>query len=284
MADVLIVGCGDLGSGLAKQLVQKGHNVTAIRRTGLEFPANVTGVTGDVLFLTDDVLPEVEMIFLITTPSGRTEEAYEQAYLLPAQRLVERYRQQNVPPKLFFISSTSVYGQNNGEFLTEKSAAIPETPTASVLRITEQTLQQNLPTTVIRFSGIYGANRFRLIEDVLQGKVWTANKWTNRIHRDDCVAVLAFLAQCHWQNTLLDTLYIATDNQPVSIWEVKLWLATVVGVLPNLSGLAVDNFIPNSGKRLSNKALRDLGFEFQYPNYVAGYTDLLQKYQAMTDA
>ncbi len=102
MTKVLIVGCGDLGSGLAKELVSAGHIVTAIRRTGTEFPDQVTGITGDVLTLKDETLPDADMIFLIMTPRLRSEEGYQQAYLFTAQRLIDRYQTSIVPPKIFF--------------------------------------------------------------------------------------------------------------------------------------------------------------------------------------
>lgn len=285
MAEILIVGCGDLGAGLATQLVAMQHKVTAIRRTGTEFPDHVVGITGDVLTLSAQQLPKVDMIFLITTPTTRTPAAYEQAYLQPAKHLLKHYCQQksvqDTPPKIFFVSSTSVYGQNNGELLTEQDTIEPSAPTAKVLAQTEQVLLASLPATVIRFSGIYGAGRFRLLEDTQARKPWSVNKWTNRIHRDDCVSVLVFLAQHHLQQNKLAPVYIATDDLPVSSWEVKLWLATTMGVTPSLSApLTLNDFIPTSGKRLSNKALRALGFELKYPNYVVGYNSLIQSYMA----
>jgi len=279
MAKVLVVGCGNLGSGLAKELVSAGHIVTAIRRTGTEFPDKVTGITGDVLTLKNEHLPDADMIFLIMTPRTRSEEDYQQAYLFTAQRLIDRYHASTVQPKIFFVSSTSVYGQNNGELLTEQQPALPNSATAKVLLAVEIGLSERLPTTSIRFSGIYGGNRLRLIEQAQQQEEWPANRWTNRIHRDDCIRVLAFLANAHHQGQTLESIYIATDSVPVSLWEVKLWIATSLGVASNLPiNESASAFIPISGKRLSNQRLCKLGFRFLYSSYSMGYAESLMRY------
>ena len=181
--------------------------------------------------------------------------------------------------KLIWLSSTSVYGQNQGEWLTEADLAVTSSPTASVLLATERYLTTHLPTTSVRVSGIYGPGRGRLLEQVARGEEWSANQWTNRIHRDDCVRLLAFLTQCHLQGQPLDSCYIGTDSTPVSLWEVKLNIAASLGVTPNLpSHGAVADFIPQSGKRLSNQALRSLGFNFLYPSYTLGYAAMIDAY------
>lgn len=301
MANVLIVGCGDLGSDLAKKMVAAGHHVSAIRRTGKTFPDSVVGITGNVLTLKDSELPDVDIIYLILTPQNRTESGYREAYFQPAQRLITRYGALVNPPMLFFVSSTSVYGQTSTCLLCEDDAPIPNSPTAHVLLETEKALNECFTATSVRFSGIYGANRFRLIESVVKQTEWGKNQWTNRIHRDDCVGVLAFLGEYYLASIQskvnqskinqpkmqseecdkppLESVYIATDNTPVSMWEVKLLIASMLNKKPNLTehegGFA---FLPNSGKRLSNQRLRRLGYQFQYPDYVSGYENLIQAY------
>lgn len=280
MTKILIVGCGDLGAGLAKKLVARECHVSAVRLTGTSFPEGVHGITGDILFLQDSQLPDVDMVFIIVTPQGRTEESYQQAYLATAQRLIKRYQSTAYLPKVFFVSSTSVYGQNNGESLDEDQIAQPASKTAKVLLQTEETLQAHLPTTNIRFSGIYGGERFRLIEQAIQQAEWPDDRWTNRIHREDCIEVLAFLAAQHQQGQELENIYIATDDCPVRLWEVKHWLAQSLGVASNQPNAKVAIAKP-AGKRLSNQRLTKLGFQFTYPDYVAGYTESIKKYRTV---
>ncbi len=63
MAKILIAGCGDLGSGLATNLVAQGHTITGIRRTKHDFPDGVKGITGDLVTMSDEALPDADLIF-----------------------------------------------------------------------------------------------------------------------------------------------------------------------------------------------------------------------------
>ena len=111
MAKVLIAGCGDLGSGVAAELVKNGHEVTGIRRTKAQFPEGVVGMTGDLLSMTDDNLPDVDVVFLIMTPNGRDEDAYRAAYFDTAQVLIRRYKAMVKPPQVF-LCPAPVYTDN----------------------------------------------------------------------------------------------------------------------------------------------------------------------------
>ena len=276
MAKVLIAGCGDLGSGVAAELVKNGHEVTGIRRTKARFPEGVVGITGDLLSMTDENLPDVDVVFLIMTPNGRDEDAYRAAYFDTAQVLIRRYKTLVKPPQVFFVSSTSVYGQNQGEWVDETTPAIPSSATATVLLETEQALAAVLPSVTVRCSGIYGPGRFRLLETVLSEKDWEANSWTNRIHRDDVVSALVTLANIAFEGKDLPKQVIVTDQTPVSMWEVKLWLATCLGA--RVAVKESNQFVPVSGKRIQGQYLLSQGWVPRYPSYVAGYHELLREF------
>lgn len=277
---ILVAGCGDLGSSVAKYFLAKGAEVTAIRRSGTVFPQGVMGITGDISALEDSVLPDVDLIFLIMTPSSRTEEAYRAAYWNTAQRLVKRYQASKTP--LFFVSSTSVYGQNSGEWIDELSVPEWSSATAQVLLETEALLAGSLSSTALRCSGIYGPGRYRLITKVASETIWEENSWTNRVHRDDVVRALCHLGEKSLTGSLLASCYNVTDDTPVSMWEVKLaiaqWLNAAVALPKDERA-----FLPVSGKRISNQTLKETGFSFQYPSYVKGYQELVSQYR-MSDA
>jgi len=281
MAKVLIAGCGDLGSGLASELVAQGHRVTGIRRTKNDFPKGVHGITGDLVDMSDDTLPDADLVFLIMTPNGRTEEAYRAAYFDTAQVLIRRYKDTAQQPKVFFVSSTSVYGQNQGEWIDETTPAQPMSATAKVLVETEQALAEAFSSVAVRCSGIYGSGRYRLLETVLSGENWGANSWTNRIHRDDVVSALVLLANSALSekdspNTFIPEHVIVTDQTPVSMWEVKLWLATCLGA--KIAASSGEGFVPTSGKRIQGQYLLSQGWQLRYPSYVTGYQSLLREF------
>lgn len=279
MAKILIAGCGDLGSGLATELVAQGHIVTGIRRTKRDFPNGVIGITGDLVEMSDETLPDTEIIFLIMTPNGRNEEAYRAAYFDTAQVLIRRYTDMAKQPKVFFVSSTSVYGQSQGEWIDETTLAQPTSATAKVLLETEQSLAAAFSCVAVRCSGIYGSGRFRLLETVLSEKEWGANSWTNRIHRDDVVSALVLLANCALSKNALPAHVIVTDQTPVSMWEVKLWLATCLEAKVAVN--KGEGFVPSSGKRIQGQYLLSQGWRLQYPSYVAGYYELLREFNAL---
>jgi nucleoside-diphosphate-sugar epimerase len=124
---------------------------------------------------------------------------------------------------------------------------------------------------VARLSGIYGPDRQRLIRLAGKGDALTSasRAFSNRIHIEDAGAALAHLLSL--KNP--QDLYLVSDDQPVAQYEVVGWLARQMGRLPaemlptNDSGL---------GKKVSNKRLRDSGFVFKFPDYRAGYGDILQ--------
>lgn len=280
MANILIAGCGDLGSGLAAELVAQGHIVTGIRRTKNEFPQGVIGITGDLVAMIDDDLPDVDLVFLIMTPNGRNEEAYRAAYFDTAQVLIRRYNAMAKQPKVFFVSSTSVYGQSQGEWIDETTPAQPTSATAKVLVETERSLASAFSSVAVRCSGIYGPGRFRLLETVLSEKEWGTNSWTNRIHRDDVVSALVLLSHAALNEQSIPNNVIVTDQTPVSMWEVKLWLATCLDARVAVNG--GDGFVPTSGKRIQGQYLLSQGWHLQYPSYVSGYHELLREFRSLS--
>ncbi len=279
MTKVLVAGCGDLGRSVASHFVALGAQVTGMRRQGIEFPEGVLGITGDLTELNQDAWPDVDLVYLIVTPQGRTEEAYGKAYVGAAEAVAQAYQDREQKPHVIFVSSTSVYGQNQGQLITDDSLAVTAKPTANKLLEAEQALIQALPTTSVRCSGIYGPGRFRLIDGVYEAEPWEENSWTNRIHRDDVVGALCFLGERVAKGQALPETVIATDEQPVSMWEVKLWLASALGVLPSLpSEITFAEYFPTKGKRIVATRLRALGWRPHYSGYVTGYGSVLKRY------
>lgn len=275
MANILIAGCGDIGSRLAASLVQDGHQVTGVRKTGTRFPEGVTGMTGDLLEMPAQSLPDVDIIYLILTPQGRRKDSYEKAYLHTAQAIVNGYSQRPSVPQVIFVSSTSVYGQNQGEWVDESSEAIANSETAQVLLNTESLLASACPSVAVRCSGIYGPGRFRLLDKIGSRVSWGENNWTNRVHRDDVVSALRQLTRLFEEGVSLPKHLIVTDNTPVTMWEVKLWLSKQLQVEPNLGD---ESYLPTSGKRLRADFLYQQGWKPSHPSYASGYQSLISEY------
>ena len=116
------------------------------------------------------------------------------------RNLLAALRQQGQSPRrIIFLSSTAVYGQTRGEWVDESSATEPDHFSGRRLLEAEALLRESgVPAIVLRLGGIYGPRRTRLIDEVRQGRAATSRngpRYTNRIHRDDCVGALDHLIE-----------------------------------------------------------------------------------------
>jgi nucleoside-diphosphate-sugar epimerase len=100
------------------------------------------------------------------------------------------------PPRRFlYVSSTSVYGQQDGSWVDESSATEPVEESGKVVLEAEILLRSRLPDAVLlRFAGIYGPGRLLRQQAIQSGQPLTGDpqKWLNLIHvADGARAVLA---------------------------------------------------------------------------------------------
>ena len=278
MADILIAGCGDVGSTLARLLVADGHRVSGLRRRVSRYPPGVTGLVADMCRVEDLAdLPSFDQVFYLPSADGGDDESYRRAYVLGLQNLLACA---NLPRRVFYISSTSVYGQNAGEWVDETSPTEPRRAVARRLLEGEQVAASvGVAQTVVRFAGIYGPGRYRLIQRVVDGLLPSPSSaaFTNRIHRDDCAGFLHHLSHCDEPRAL----YIAADDEPVPGTEIETWLAAQL----QREGSPVAPVSGHTGglnKRCANGRLRESGYQLRYPNYREGYGDVLKCYFAET--
>lgn len=274
---LLLVGCGDLPNRLISKLEKDQWELKGLRRSPIEM-VGVDMEFGDAADpeIVDSLLQKKpDQLLICLTPDARSSEAYRHSYLHPAQAVCASARKWAPQCHLIFVSSTSVYGQDSGELLDEKSLAEPERGTAQVLVQAEQEIaRSNNPWSVIRFSGIYGLGRERLIAKVGDAQFTKPENasWTNRIHSEDCAGVLAQLLQNTKTTTKGAGLLIGTDSKPALNTQVEKWLAGEMGIdYPDFD--AEDVLV--KGKRCSNKKLLDSGYRFMYPSYREGYRELI---------
>lgn len=271
MKRLLIAGCGDLGIRLARRLDADQWRVTGLRRRAERLPDPIEAFTGDLLSPGSlaNLDREWDSVIYQATPGARDEHAYRQTYIEGPERLFERIRTR----RLIFVSSTAVYGHQDGSWVDEASPTIPTAFNGRILVEAEsRALQLAAETVVVRFSGIYGPGREFLIRSLREGSAKcrrTPPQWTNRIHADDCAGVLAHLLTL----SAPAPLYCATDSCPAPRCEVLDWLAAQMDVSAP-EELAHDEG-GGQGKRVRNTQLLASGFDFQYPDYKSGYGAML---------
>lgn len=286
---MLIVGCGDIGSGLAERLVAAGHRVVGLKRTPPRAP--VEGIDYRCIDITQRqtvaVLPtDFDQVCVILTPGQRDVAAYRAIYLSGVKHLLDHFARAGSRPHWLFVSSTSVYGQDRGEWVDEDSPAEPRTETAQVLRAAEvQVLAHQPGNTVVRFSGIYGPGRERLLHALVAGAPvqYAPPIYTNRIHRDDCVGMLMFLLEQRFKGVALDSLYLASDCESVVAGEVATWLAARLGCRPPPAKQPGADGV-GANKRCVNTRLQRLGYRFRFPTFREGYLPLIDAFRARGEA
>ena len=274
MSHILIAGLGDLGTGLAEQLLADGHRVSAIRR-GSRCPAGVELYSQDLLEGAALLPPDpVDLVVIIMTPSEYSEEGYLKAYVRAPQTLLDALAGKQPLPPVIFVSSTAVFGDVAGE-VDEQTPPRPTRYNGKVLLAAEEELSIRSHCTVVRFSGIYGPGRYRQIDKAARlargEEALPAAQWTNRIHRDDCVGLLKSVADGWLEGQEMPPLVIGTDNVGGRNLDVLQWLAQQQGLT-----LAVPDDAP-AGKRIRSQYIRQGHYSLRYPGYQDGYAALISR-------
>lgn len=295
MSQILIVGCGDIGTGLGLAMAADGHQCYGLRRHLNKLPAPIQGIEGDV---TDrgslEGIPEVLDYVVYTVAAPRfDDETYRAVYVQGLAHLLERLTGlARAPKRVFFVSSTAVYHQHQGEWVDENSSTEPSGFSGQRMLEAEQLLLQSaLKGTGVRFSGIYGPGRTRFVDQVKKGlycrePVFSeqnhpeqARQYSNRIHRDDCVGVLRFLIERDLEGVELDELYLASDPCPSDYADIIGWLRGELGIGAiqgkTQGGMALDQLVRTGSKRCCSQKLQALGYRFDYPSYREGFKALL---------
>ena len=274
MARILIAGCGDIGAAAGRLLADDGHDVVGLKRHPPANDNKIRYIKADLSHAGDlDKLDtRFDSVIYILTPGNRSEQSYRNVFELGVANLLNVFSLNNPDTRFIFISSTSVYGQTSGEWIDEASVTEPNSITGRIILQAEKTfLSHGSRNCIIRFSGIYGRSRSRLLDIVANGgKVqYEPPYYTNRICRDDCIGVLHFIAGRMIAGDNLEPIYLASDDDPATKWDVFNHLADKLG-----TGRPDKEILPHGSdqnKRCSNRRLKQLGYEFIYKSYREGY-------------
>jgi len=279
MSHVLIAGCGYVGTELAIRLRDQGHTAWCIRRSVEKLPEGVEPMQGDLS--RPDSLPalpsEVDHVVYCAGAGGFEESKYRATYIDGPKNLLGALGKVGSKPKrIIFTSSTGVYHQANGDWVDEQSPTKPDGFSGKAMLEGEQTILESGPASyVVRFGGIYGPGRDRLIRSVRDGTTATPAdaSYLNLIHRNDCARTLEHLLF----SDAAPGIYIGVDNEPTDRRELYAWIADQLGVeRSKTSGEpATSGRTARSNKRCANAKLRNSGFEFDYPTYREGLQRLI---------
>jgi nucleoside-diphosphate-sugar epimerase len=266
---ILIAGCGDVGNALGIRLGRRSDMVWGLRRDPAALAQGIRAVQADLAQpSTLGVLPKgLDAVVYAAAADAYHETAYRQIYVDGVNHMRRALERSGQNPRFIFVSSTSVYGQNHGEWVDEDSSTDPVGFSGRLMLEGEALLQAYAGEAVsVRFGGIYGPGRNRLIDAVRSGSGCQGEPpiYTNRIHKDDCAGVLMHLLDL----VSPQRIYLGVDSHPAPQCEVMHWLSERLGVpVPSRQRRPG----AGSGKRCGNRRLLASGYRLLYSTYREGY-------------
>jgi nucleoside-diphosphate-sugar epimerase len=198
---ILIIGCGDIGIRVAKQL-SLGHRVFALTSSSHRFQelreAGATPILGN--------LDQPESLWRL---AGLAQTVI---HLAPPQNQGNRdHRTRNLlrilaqgssaVRRLIYVSTTGVYGDHRGAKVSELTPVNPQSERAQRRVDAERALRlwgpaHGIAVTILRVPGIYAANRLPLerLQSQMPALLPEEDAYSNHIHSDDlarlvCAAV-----------------------------------------------------------------------------------------------
>jgi len=267
MRRVLIAGCGYVGSAAAKLFAQADWEVSGWTRTqgsSKRAIADATSIRAVDITDVDTVRRNCFEADLVVHCASAGSDSYRRVYRDGAANLVDCFPN----ARIIFTSSTSVYGQRDGSWVTEESITEPLSENAKILLEAENLVLAH-KGIILRVAGIYGPGRSFFLRSVIERTAPSGDRIVNQVHRDDVASAIFFLAQR--DDITGPQIFNVIDNVPTSRSEILSWLATRLNLpAPSLSG-AIESKRGNSNKRVSNAKLRALGWAPRFPSYIEGF-------------
>lgn len=283
MNHAFIIGCGDIGQRAAKLWQTAGGSVGAlvrsIERARSLTEVNITPISGD-LDRPDslhDLPVKDSVLFYFAPPPGDGQGDPRMRATLSA------LTPSNWPARIVYISTTGVYGDCQGAWVTEETPANPRSARGARRLDAEDALHDwhrttGVPVVILRVPGIYGPGRLP-VERIKQGAPVVRNEespYSNRIHADDLARTCIAAAK----KGQADAIYNVSDGHPTSMTDYFYRVADLLG-LPRPPSVSMAearqrltpgmlSFIEES-RRIDNRKMREeLGVELLYSGLESG--------------
>jgi nucleoside-diphosphate-sugar epimerase len=295
---LVIFGCGYVGSAVARAATDRGWRVTAVTRNAAKAlllrEAGIATVeadlTGDAWH--DRVPAAPEFAVNCVSSGGGGLDGYRQSYVGGMASIVSWAARHGPVDTMVYTSSTSVYPQDGGVLVNESAPTDAAAERGQILLEAERRLRDanegrggdGAPACwrrwfILRLAGIYGPQRQHLVEQVRSGEVsGTGQAHLNLIHRDD--AATAILGCLTAPAGVRDEIFNLADDGAATKAGIVDWLAGRLGVkAPGFSGLpAGERRTVTPDRIISNARIKErLGWRPHYPTYRDGYANLLSR-------
>ena len=274
---LLVIGCGKLGQKLGLLAKKTPLDLLGFKRKKIT-STNIRIEQQDIFdksFFDKVKIHSPDFILYSLSADEQSEKSYRRNYVEGLKQVIKSIKYINNFQHLFFVSSTSVYGDNNDQFIDEFSETSPKNFRGTILLEAENLLNTvKFNSTVLRLSGIYGSGRNYMIKLSQDVESWPkVDRWTNRINEDDAANFIIFLLNQCLQGEIPEKLYLLTDKESVTLFRLLNWIRQNLN-LKNKINITSD---PILGKRLRSSIIPSLKFEYKYPTYKQGYKELIQE-------
>ena len=269
MPRILIAGCGYVGKATADLFHAAGWEVQGWTRSD-ESAAKLSEKPYPVIAVDVANAREIgqrpenfDFVLHCASTRGGGVDFYRQTYLEGARNLCDRF----VGSSILFASSTSVYAQRDGSWVTEKSETKPAAETSRILLEAERIVLRD-GGIVARLAGIYGPGRAAMLRKFLAGEATIDpenDRFVNQVHRDDIAAAFYLLMT---RPAPGGEVFNVVDDQPILQSEVYRWLARRLDrSLPPI-GRSTSSLKRGGGsKQVKNTKLRGIGWIPRYPTF-----------------
>ncbi len=209
-----VLGCGWLGLPLAESLLKKGYRIHGsttseekiemLQHKGIDaFLVSLTekGVLGDLA----GFLSGLEILIINIPPKLRGPK--QEDYVMKMKFLLKAIQPFHVT-KIIFVSSTSVYGNLEGE-VTEATIPRPSSESGRQLLAAERLFQDEkaIKATIVRFGGLIGNDRHPIHHLTGKNDLENGQDPINLIHLNDCVRILEHIIMCDWWDEIFNGVY-----------------------------------------------------------------------------
>ena len=291
MKHALIIGCGYVGTALARQLLADGWKVSGVvaskssaqELVSYGIHARIADCRTEQGARTACAEPADLVVYAVSSGGGDYRSNY-----LEGMRWVLKALEKHPPRGMIYTGSASVYAQTGGEWVTEESPANPANENGMILRETEslllETVRNRFPSTVLRLSGIYGHGRHHLLDELrLKKKALSIQPdgIINRIFREDIVRAIQVIFT-HLERGSAPEILNVTDDEPSINREVVQWLCQRLGrevpsfdIASSAEMTKRGSLSRNACRRISNARMKSLGWKPSCPSYREGFEGIL---------
>ncbi|MEL6602571.1 MAG: SDR family oxidoreductase [Cyanobacteria bacterium J06614_10] len=270
MMKIAIVGCGYVGTAVAKAWQSQEHDVL-VTTTREERVSELSAIANRVAVLAgtdksalENALQDRQVVLLCV--ASKRGSSYADTYLNTAKTIADVLPRTAVE-QLIYTSSCSVYGQHFGAWVSELMPPMPITANGKIIEQTEQTLLSattpHRKICILRLGGIYGPGRTlakiysRVGGTTRPGK---GEERTNWVHLSDIVAAIDWARERQ-----LSGLFNVVQDEVPTVRELIDQVCDRSGIAP----VQWDESQKSDRKnvRVSNAKFKGTGYQFVHPTF-----------------